>query len=73
MNVKPRLGKSDSRKTLNSVWMTNQQLNDSVDEDSEEGGEKNKPTKVHLIRSPFEDRPPTVFFKYPKCCGIDEK
>lgn len=34
MTVKPKLGKSDSKKTLNSVWMSNQQLNESADLDS---------------------------------------
>lgn len=69
MNVKPRLGKSDSKKTLNSVWMDNEPLNDSVDLDSEDPVES-KGHKVHLLRSVFQDRPATVFFKYPKCCGI---
>ncbi len=36
MNARPKLGKSDSRKTMNSVWMSNQQMNDSVDLDSED-------------------------------------
>jgi hypothetical protein len=70
MNAKPKLGKSDSRKTMNSVWMSNEQMNDSVDLDSEDITEAKKGAKVHLIRSVFEDRPPTVYFKYPKCCGI---
>lgn len=29
-----------------------------------------KLTKVHLLRSRFEDRPSTIFFYYPKCCGL---
>ena len=69
MNVKPRLGKSDSKKTLNSVWMDNEPLNESVDLDSEDPADK-KGNKVHLMRSVFDDRPATIFFKYPKCCGI---
>lgn len=72
MNVKPRIGKSDSKRTLNSVWMANQQLNQSVDLDSEDAKESRKATKVHLLKSVFDDRPPTVFFKYPKCCGIED-
>ena len=35
MNVKPKLGKSDSKKTLNSVWMDNEPLNESLDLDSQ--------------------------------------
>lgn len=36
MKVRPKLGKSESRKTMNSIWMSNQQLNDSVDLDSDD-------------------------------------
>ena len=67
MNVRPKIGKSESRKTSNSVC---NELNDSIDEDSLEDKEPKKVSKVHLIRSIFPNRPPTVFFKYPKCCGI---
>lgn len=71
MNNRPKLGRSDSRKTMNSVWMSGEQLNDSVDLDSDEANDlKGQQGKVHLLKSKFADRPPTVFFKYPKCCGI---
>ncbi len=72
MNVKPRLGKSDSKKTLNSMWMENDAMNDSADEDSQDMIENKKGAKVHLIQSIFKDRPATIFFKYPKCCGIEQ-
>ena len=72
MNTKAK-PRSDSKKTLNSVWMTNEQLNESVDLESEDMAEAKKSAKVHLLRSPFEDRPPTVFFKYPKCCEQEEQ
>jgi hypothetical protein len=67
MKAKSRL-RSDSKKTLNSVWMSSEQFNESVDLDSEDMIEAKKSAKVHLLRSIFEERPPTVFFKYPKCC-----
>lgn len=60
MHVKPKLGKSDSKKTLNSMWMENEPLNESMDLDSEEPDRKG--TKVRLMRSIFENRPSTVFF-----------
>jgi hypothetical protein len=72
MNPKPRLGKSDSKKTLNSMWMDNEPLNESADLDSEDHNENGKSNKVHLLKSVFEDRPPTIFFKYPKCCALDQ-
>lgn len=34
MKVPVNLCRSDSKKTLKSIWMNNQQLNDSVDMDS---------------------------------------
>ena len=70
MNPKPRLGKSDSKKTLNSLWMDNEPLNQSADLDSEDHNDNKKGNKVHLLKSIFADRPPTIFFKYPKCCAI---
>lgn len=36
MNAKQKMVKSESRKTMNSIWMSNQQINDSVDLDSED-------------------------------------
>lgn len=72
MHPKPRLGKSDSKKTLNSVWMENDPLNESADLDSEDVNDNKKGNKVHLISSTFQDRPPTIYFKYPKCCGIEQ-
>ncbi len=36
MNAPASLIKSESKKTLKSMWMGNEQLNDSVDMDSEE-------------------------------------
>ena len=35
MNGKPKL-RNDSKKTLNSVWLPNEQLNESVDLDTED-------------------------------------
>ena len=68
MNVKPKLGKSDSKKTLNSMWMDDEPLNESLDLDSEDLNDK-KGNKVHILKSTFEGRPSTIFFQYPKCCG----
>lgn len=36
MNIKPKFKKIDSKKTLTSMWMLNNECNDSVDMDSEE-------------------------------------
>jgi len=36
MQARPRLGKSDSKRTLNSLCMENDVLNESVDMDSED-------------------------------------
>ena len=70
MNTKPKINRSDSKKTLRSQWMENEALNESLDLDSEDFSDK-KGTKVHLLKSIFDDRPPTVFFQCPKCCGRD--
>lgn len=42
MNVRPKFGRADSKKTLNSAWMSNEPLNDSVDLDSEDFTEAKK-------------------------------
>ena len=75
MRPKPRLNKSDSKKTLTSMAWMPQELNESVDLDSEDnnGLEQGGPPAIHMLRSIFDDRPPTVFFRYPKCCGIEEE
>ena len=52
--------------------MDNQPLNESADLDSEDPGQNRKGNKVHLLKSVFDDRPPTVFFRYPKCCAIEQ-
>lgn len=74
MNPKPKLPRSDSRRTINSMWMADEHLNDSVDLDSEDGLESRARggNRIHMLRSIFPDRPATVFFKYPKCCHLEE-
>jgi len=36
MNIKPKLKRIDSKNTLTSMWVINNELNDSVDIDDEE-------------------------------------
>ena len=67
------LKRCDSRKTMQSQWLSNEGMNDSVDIDSEDEGNTQKTNKAYLLHSPFEDRPSTVFFHYPKCCGIESE
>lgn len=69
------VGKCDSKRTLQSQWLNNEQLNDSLDMDSEDDVETTatKTNKAHFLRSPFPDRPSTLFFQYPKCCGIENE
>ena len=71
MKVPKSIPRSDSKQTLQSQWMQNEQLNDSVDLESEVDPTE-KTTKVHLMPSRFVHRPPTIFFFYPKCCKLEQ-
>ena len=74
MKVPAKLCRSDSKKTLKSIWMNGEQLNDSVDMDSEEDTSVTTKDKnsinAYQFKSRFDDRPSTIFFHYPKCCAI---
>lgn len=71
MKSPKKVMRSDSKRTLQSQWDQDNILNDSVDIESTEGGTQEKGTVVNMIKSKYEDRPATVFFHYPKCCGIE--
>lgn len=73
MKSPSKMRRTDSKKTLQSQWMGEGALNDSVDMESEEESTKDVGNSANLLRSRFEDRPSTLFFHYPKCCGMESK
>lgn len=70
------LAKFRQQNALEPKWMEGEALNISFDMEDEtddavlEQGDSNV---VYVRRSKFEGRPSTVFFRYPKCCGIEER
>lgn len=71
MKTDAKLGRTDSRKTLSES--VSNELNESVDIESEDATNTTKKiNKMHLLRSKYADRPATIFFMYPKCCGISD-
>lgn len=53
MKTKPGITRSDSKKTLQSQFVNDDNLNDSVDMESEDEGEKEKGSNAHMLRSKF--------------------
>ena len=71
MKSPSKMRRNDSKNTLQSQWMGEGTLNDSVDMDSEGESTQEPGNSAHLLRSRFDDRPPTLFFYYPKCCAME--
>lgn len=53
MKTKGGIARSDSKKTLQSQFVNDDNLNDSVDMESEDEGDKEKGTTAHMLRSKF--------------------
>ena len=72
--AKPIL-KSKPKNILEPKWIEDEalkisfEMEDETDDAVLEQGDSNV---IYLRKSKFDGRPCTVFFRYPKCCGIDE-